>query len=102
VPKPHVSFKCSNARWRATPRPSWAAFLESWWAIEGAGLRSRAFVLPNALTPAVNRPVVAMRTGKRAVSQSHSRIRFVIAHGLIARVKPTEILRRQGAADAGG
>src|SRR6266566_6580319 len=52
-------------------------------ATRGAGLRSRAFVLPDALTPALNRPVVAMRAGKRAVSHSHSRIRFAIAHGLI-------------------
>jgi hypothetical protein len=85
---------------QAEPAP--AAFLESCRATGAAGLRSRAFVLPDALTPAVNRPVVAIRAGKRAVSHSHSRIRFAIAHGLIARVNPTEVLRRQGAADAGG
>jgi hypothetical protein len=56
----------------------------------------------NAPTPAANRPVVTMFAGKRTVSHLNSRIRFAIAHGLIARVNPTEILRRQGAADASG
>ena len=79
---------------QAEPAP--AAFLESCRATGAAGLRSRAFVLPDALTPAVNRPVVAIRAGKRAVSHSHSRIRFAIAHGLIARCKPNRGLAASG------
>jgi hypothetical protein len=46
--------------------------------------RSRASVLPDAPTPTTNRPVVTMLAGKRTVSHSGSRIRFAIAHRLIA------------------
>ena len=50
----------------------------------------------SAPTPASNWPVVTMFAGKRTVGHSRSRIRFDIAHGLIACVVPTEILRRSG------
>jgi hypothetical protein len=56
----------------------------------------------NAPTPAANRPVVTMFAGERTVGHSRSRIRFAIAHGLIACVVPTEILRRLPVVDAGG
>jgi len=60
--------------------------------------RAHAFVLPDASTPAANRPVVAILAGKRTVSHSHSRIRSAIAHRLIACVSPTEVNRSRGAA----
>ena len=57
--------------------------------------------LPNAPTPAANRPVVTVLAGKRTVRHSQSRIRGVIARGLIACVGPTEIGRGEGAAPPG-
>ena len=60
-----------------------------------------AFVLPDASTPAANRPVVAILAGKRTVSHSRSGIRSAIAHRLNACVRPAEIYRFQGAAEGG-
>jgi hypothetical protein len=64
------------------------------------GFGPGASVLPDALTPAADRPIIAQRAGERAVSNSYGGIGPAIAHGLTTRINPTEIFRCQdGAAD---
>jgi len=68
----------------------------------GALISLALCVLPDASTPAANRPVVAILAGKRTVSHSRSRIRSAIAYRPNACVRPAEIYRFQGAAERGG